>query len=288
VIARLSRLYPLHFLTLCIVAFLQIFYSHVSSGKSFVYSDNGFLDFIKHLFFASAWGIENSDGFNGPVWSVSVELLVYLVFFLNVRYLNFGKKITSLLLGLATFLALVFPNYVLFEAVIYFYAGFLVHQVLAEVNHKNSRLNQPVFSWLGLFVTSAATVALTSSELTLAKQLTESKYFFSVALLFFFVFIVAIVAPWKPQTATFGTWLEKLGNLTYSSYLLHFPIQLATVTVFAAAGQTVPWRSGWFFAAYFLLVLGLSHIVFIRFELPAKNYIRGVFSSKKCSSPLPD
>jgi peptidoglycan/LPS O-acetylase OafA/YrhL len=37
------------------------------------------------LFFASCWGLERATSFNGPVWSISVEVLVYLVFFLVLK-----------------------------------------------------------------------------------------------------------------------------------------------------------------------------------------------------------
>jgi peptidoglycan/LPS O-acetylase OafA/YrhL len=35
--------------------------------------------------------------------------------------------------------------------------------------------------------------------------------------------------------------LETLGNLTYSSYLLHFPLQIGIATACGLMGVTVPW-----------------------------------------------
>ena len=34
---------------------------------------------------ASEWGITQGESFDGPIWSVSVEVLVYLLFFLMLR-----------------------------------------------------------------------------------------------------------------------------------------------------------------------------------------------------------
>jgi peptidoglycan/LPS O-acetylase OafA/YrhL len=67
------------------------------------------------------------------------------------------------------------------------------------------------------------------------------------------------------------------GNMTYSSYLLHFPIQLVIVLCFAAAGRPVPVYSGALFAVYLLTTLLLSYFTFRFFEAPAQRLIRSAF-----------
>ena len=67
------------------------------------------------------------------------------------------------------------------------------------------------------------------------------------------------------------------GNMTYSSYLLHFPIQLVIVLCFAVAGRPVPVYSGALFAVYLLTTLLLSYFTFRFFEAPAQRFIRGAF-----------
>src|SRR5262249_20093826 len=46
--------------------------------------------------------------------------------------------------------------------------------------------------------------------------------------------------------------IEAAGNMTYSSYLLHFPLQLAIVIGFAVAARPVPVHSGALLAVYLL------------------------------------
>jgi peptidoglycan/LPS O-acetylase OafA/YrhL len=65
------------------------------------------------------------------------------------------------------------------------------------------------------------------------------------------------------------------GNMTYSSYLLHFPIQLVIVLCFTVAGRPVPLYSGALFAVYILTTLFLSYLTFRFFEAPAQSLIRG-------------
>src|SRR5437762_3835756 len=83
---RFTRLYPLHLATLLAVAFGQWAY-HSRTGAFFVYHFNDAKHFALNLFLGSSWGLENGFSFNGPVWSVSVEVALYAMFFLWCRRL---------------------------------------------------------------------------------------------------------------------------------------------------------------------------------------------------------
>jgi peptidoglycan/LPS O-acetylase OafA/YrhL len=95
-VQRFSRLYPLHFVTLLIVALLQFLYAS-REGAFFVYPFNDWCHFLLNLGFASKWGLESGESFNGPVWSVSVEIILYLIFFLMASF-----RLGGLLFCLAT------------------------------------------------------------------------------------------------------------------------------------------------------------------------------------------
>ena len=74
-IARFSRLYQLHFTTLIITLILQ--YGYTKFGNDyFVYGENDGRHFLLQILLASEWGFEAGRSFNGPIWSVSVEVLV--------------------------------------------------------------------------------------------------------------------------------------------------------------------------------------------------------------------
>src|SRR4051812_39451788 len=78
-VLRFSRLYPLHVATLLVVALLQAAWLH-RNGNYFVYPDNSLPAFGLQLFMASNWA-ELPYSFNGPIWSVSAEVLIYALFF---------------------------------------------------------------------------------------------------------------------------------------------------------------------------------------------------------------
>ena len=82
---RFSRLYPLHFVTLIFVAVAQYLYIK-THHKPFVFAHNDFHYFLLQLALASNWFGWQALTFNGPIWSVSVEVLAYIFFFMVVRF----------------------------------------------------------------------------------------------------------------------------------------------------------------------------------------------------------
>ena len=86
-IARFSRLYPLHFFTLFLVFLLQIIF-FFTNDIYFVYQENNITNFFYHLFFISGW-ISEGNGFNYPIWSISVEIIIYICFFYFFYYFKF-------------------------------------------------------------------------------------------------------------------------------------------------------------------------------------------------------
>ena len=81
----------------------------------------------------------------------------------------------------------------------------------------------------------------------------------------------------QAPTAAVQKAVEVAGNMTYSSYLLHFPLQLVIVVCFAAAARPVPLYSGALFAVYLLTTLLSPYVPFRFFEAPAQRLIRGAF-----------
>jgi peptidoglycan/LPS O-acetylase OafA/YrhL len=68
--------------------------------------------------------------------------------------------------------------------------------------------------------------------------------------------------------------IEAAGNMTYSSYLIHFPIQIAITLFFTYANQPIPYNRLSFFAAFFVATLVAAYYLYRYFEVPAQAYIR--------------
>ena len=83
----------------------------------------------------------------------------------------------------------------------------------------------------------------------------------------------------RPRTERGAAAIRFVGNLTYASYLIHFPLQIAIILVLEAAGIAPAdlFYGPWLLLAYLVLALGLSVPVFYGFERPAQHWLRSRF-----------
>ncbi len=261
VILRLSRLYPLHLVTLLFVAAMQYVY-HLRSGNFFVYEANDARHFLLQLVLASNWGPQTAESFNGPIWSISVEVLVYAIFFGTLRYISNSTALVVAIAGAAALIQILqISSHPLFECLMFFYTGCLTAIVYEKV-HSRKTLKVAVSVGALLLVS-----ALILAALFIHVKAKTFLVLFTPALIFLCVAHV-------PDTPRASRVLVPAGNITYASYLLHFPIQILTVTVMGYVGMVIPIYATGFFLAFMAVTLWLSHHVYERFEMPAQRRLR--------------
>ena len=98
------------------------------SGQPFVYPNNDGFHLMLQLGLASNWGWEVGPSFNGPIWSISLEVVVYGLFFGVMRLVGSGRWVAPgmLLLGALGYL-LKIPSQI-FQCVFCFFLGGFVTQ----------------------------------------------------------------------------------------------------------------------------------------------------------------
>lgn len=275
-IRRFSRLYPLHFLTLLAVAALQAIFASGHGGETFVYQNFDLRHFALNLFFASAWGAEAGMSFNGPIWSVSIEVLIYALFFVvsaHVRCGLIGRLVVSALACAAWIV-----NEELFQSDaartllacgVFFFGGGVVHAVV-ELPSSGSRRATTLLA----FAAAIAIAVLTFRDDVTTPPLVVVP--FAALLLYGFLGIDG----WRPVHAFFGR-LAPLADLTYSSYLVHFPIQIVFVMVTdrLGYGRTV-YDDPRMLVAFLATVFATAWWVSRRFERPAQSWIRRLASTR--------
>jgi peptidoglycan/LPS O-acetylase OafA/YrhL len=129
VVLRFSRLWPLHIATLLFVALLQALSFHID-GEFTVYPCNNWKCFLINAMLISDWlpsGFRCTP-FNGPVWTLSGEIILYVTFFvvalLTPRRWLMTCACLMVLLGALTY---VFDGYQLLgEPLLCFFAGGLM------------------------------------------------------------------------------------------------------------------------------------------------------------------
>jgi peptidoglycan/LPS O-acetylase OafA/YrhL len=263
---RFSRLYPLHVVTLVYVALLQWAYTQ-AYGESFACSGNDVFHFVLHLFMASNWRGQWGLTFNAPIWSVSVEVLVYALFFVMLR-LGLRSIAASAAVTLACVLARHWgvDNRVL-SCIGFFYAGGMVALINQAVMGKAAAQS---YRWI-------------MTALLLLGPIVFFLNFFhhghgNGELLFLNLWIPVLIhalVNWNvSEQGTLAKVLESAGNMTYASYLLHFPIQLTIAFIYVAHSGQAPVNSPVLMVSYLAVTLVASVFVYQYFEMPMQNRIR--------------
>ena len=253
---RSARLYPLHFATLILVTLLQII-SSSSYGNFQIYQFNDLYHFILHLFFISSWGFEQGHSFNGPIWSVSVEILIYIIFFLLLllikKYKIYFIIIFSLLL--LSIDKLINQESLFLECARLFFSGSLVYFIVQNQNIKKYLL---IFSILLISLSFLGNFKI---------------YLFCPSVLLLFIQLDNYLNYEKVKNLFY-----KLGNLTYAIYLLHVPMQILIILTFGylSIPDTI-FTNELFFISFILILLLVSNICFNRYEKPLNKKIRKKF-----------
>lgn len=268
---RLARLYPLHLLTLCLVAtagWLAIFLGlDVKKPEHF---DAAFLP--QNLFMVHAWGTTPHRTFNGPSWSISAEWFLYLIFPILLFVLN---KLTAPKLVLCGLLYIVCLQY------LFFISG-KGHWVYATYDFSNFSAI-PVF-FLGLCIARnvdrLADFYKGGMWLSWVMFLISLVVFhfvsvFEIALLFFIVSLCLAVAAEKNGRTSFlqHPWLVALGDASYGIYMYQYGVSLFFLAVMALLGWSSAGSMFLFASLSLLLCLFVALLSYRYFEMPARRWI---------------
>ena len=280
VVLRLSRLYPLHFVTLLAVVSLQASYVR-EHGTFFVFQPNDLKHFLLNLGFASYWGFQDGMSFNGPSWSISAEVLVYVLFFATCRLTGRRSRL-AVPMAIGVFLLAAFaqqflpPRAAVFLAANFFYLGVLACH-LYRLMAAEPKWARAVFFQLAGLAAFVPAILIGFGGLSIE----------AACLLMFPAFILVFQLGIPDTFPRLNRCLIFLGNLTYASYMLQFPMQLAMMQLLPLAGlnligiRTTPA----FFLVYIVTVCALSRVVHLTLEIPAQTLLRRVFLTRSVGRP---
>jgi peptidoglycan/LPS O-acetylase OafA/YrhL len=271
-VLRFSRLYPLHLVTLLAVAAGQDLYLRMTGGY-FVYSHNDAYHFLLNLLFAPAWDFEAGFSFNAPVWSVSVEVALYVFFFALCRLLPVWAPV---LLGVAAAgLFVVEPHYLpLGRGIAAFFIGgtvYLVYRRIVASGYVAALARW--LPWLLGVLWLLGLVALSLPQGVGPAWPNRMPHLYTTLVLFPLTILTLAVVETRRGPLMRGA--AFLGDVSYSSYLLHFPLQLAAAGAAIALGlDRSVFSSAWTLAAFIAVLLALSFASYRFLELPAQRALR--------------
>ena len=258
-INRFARLYPLHFITLALIIFYFFLDQDFIKGQ-FNIERGRFFDlyhFLLNVFFVHSWGLEKGLSFNSPTWTVSIEIAAYVTFFILLRFLRNYKILFPLIL-----ISLLFSiyktqllNFKYAEYFLLFYIGIIIYQLPIKTYFKT-------FLFISIFLIIASFFGRN----------------FKILLFCPGVLIFAILFDNYINNFNVKTFFSFLGSLTYSLYLLHYPLMLIFLWMEEKNNFINNfYESNIFILFYIFLLIFFSFLSFKLIEDPLNKNIRKQF-----------
>ena len=288
---RISRLYPLHFAMLLAVAAMQFFFFR-ATGKYFIYDANDWQHFLSSLVMTQQWLPPTIvQSFDGPTWSVSVEALLYIVFF-AVMVSGSDRIRTPVYLVLLGVLVFFLFNEMIGRGLIGFFVGGLLYELSERIKKRGDARRIALWSaalaglawlvvvgdiYLGPLETAYDRLTgFLPQNFALLYKLERP----NVLLLLFILTAspLTILALALHEQVLGGRYqrVSFLGDISYSSYLLHFPMQLALALLALRFGwQPQVFMNGWALVTFYAVLIALSAASYHLFERPLQSLIRG-------------
>jgi len=269
---RFSRLYPLHVVMLIAVAVLQFFFFRAHS-MFFVYQANDAAHFAAHLFLVQNWWPGSPQSFDGPTWSVSIEALLYVLFFAACRF-GLKRGLHCLIAALLGGLALLYDEHI-GRGIVGFFMGGVAFTVWNRL--RGEARVRSIARTLGI-VALAGWVALAAMLYRDSSWLANGEGNNLFLVVFDFILcpltVLALALHEHGRGRSYAG-LGFLGDISYSTYLLHFPMQLALALIAARFALTPQFfMQGWVMIAFYAVLIVLGALSYRFFERPLQALLR--------------
>lgn len=271
-VLRFSRLYPLHLVTLLLVAAVQAYRRSIGL-EDFVYGASDLFHFVLNLAFLQQGIVRTVYSFNGPAWSLTVEEVSYLLFFVSVFFFAGKRRIAFAALVMAgvviniTAVDMHVLNLDVSRGLTGFFGGCLGYQL-----HRAAVLRQQ--SRALALIAGLVLMALVGFFMTVGYPRTAAVLLVHSLGIFPALILLVLNAPFLSWVFSLRP-LAYLGEISYSVYMLHFPVQLLMTTSDEIYGLKLARSSIEFFFAYAAITIVFSAVSFHFFERPVQALIRG-------------
>lgn len=282
ILARIARMYPLHLLTLVLVALLLACLPATARDPNFVQPTNDTKHFLLNLLLLNQSGLQDGWSFNTPAWSISAEFIVNVAFLI---FIFLGTRARLLMTVLTAFvavamLALAHRPYIngqlafgwldvnLFRCSLGFASGISVYWLVHRLDGSGVLVRRPLLSTL---LGVASLVGLFGVMIVSGRHPPIFHYLISIAVASGCVLFV----PFAPLLRSLLNYrpLTYLGDISYSIYLVHYPLQLAVYLVGAMGLVQLDFDSPVTLAAFIGAVIVMSAATHRFIEMPGQKWL---------------
>lgn len=279
---RFSRLYPLHFISLGIVAITQAI-REIVGLEQFMFKNNDFYNFILSIFLFQEMGISN-DSFNGVAWTLSVSVILYFLFFWVCKKTENNSQLFmwSVIFVLIGIRIIRFPIDCLFttradvRGLVSFFCGVIFAEVL--ISFKSKKIMDLVFALTPF-------IFLCFKKILWIDVYNSGHIYSMCVMIAYFIpiiyFSVRINFLSKILSCKIMKWL---GNLSFSIFITHYPVQvcISTINEYFELNFDYSKLGTWF--VYVVISIMVAYLLHIFIEIPMSKKIRTYYYENYTSS----
>lgn len=267
---RIARIWPLHAVVLTGTVLMAVALAATGRTNPEQYP---FADLPLHYLLVQNWGLADL-AWNDPAWSISCELFAYLMFVAVAGAIDLRRLSTPALVAAAVGLLIVLhgvfrvrglahlgdliPQMGIIRCVLQFACGATIAALWLRWRDR-SRVP----------AVSAACIAVAAAVPTLSGWVPET---LGVPLAFAALLLMLALTAGIPGNPVEGRILHYLGEISFATYLAHYPLWTAFKLVFVRNADAVPPS---LIALYLAVVLVASVILYHGVERPAQRAING-------------
>lgn len=275
---RLSRLWPLHAVTTLAAGVLGFGYFLQAGAVAIpgASADDAY-HLLLTLLMMQHVGLEFSQSFNFVSWSLSVEALCYVLFFLIARQGGYFDLLCLLLFSIGIFLlfnriSTLFLTADTGRGLVGFFAGCLIAR--GFMSGHSRPLAVGAWGFLAFYAITCLLPHAPGDVMAADPRLQWQTVVFPA--------LIAACLTTRPLRDALSTPpLAWAGRLSYSIYLCHIPVQYGLFIAFKAAGRPVPYDRLRFYALYVLLVVSSSVATNLLIERPAQARLRRWWEARR-------
>lgn len=272
---RIGRLYPLHVATLIAVAGMQYFLVHQLGSAPFIYKYNDTFHFLLNVALLNSSGIEHGFSFNATSWSISTEFIANIIFFAAITLpRKFAASAFLALFSLSATLlvlqkdgtcgaTLCHINMDVYRTLVGFIVGIAAFFIYARWLQDRPLKSSEADIATALAITSIA-VYLCSRQYSVYSDMAATLFLFPIT-------VITII-----QSAAFKRLLNQrplvyLGTISYSIYLIHYPLQLFMHLMEVQNKIRIPYERGYLLILFIMATVACAALTYATIERPGKH-----------------